>query len=95
MTSVLSTGAIVALIALAGWMFGSFVLRWGGAFLGLGALAALASDGDPIMLWLLIPAALCWIAGHWLFERRHGGYKSMLAATLLERLAGRGRPQAF
>ena len=53
MTAVLSTGAIVVLLALAGWMFGSF------------------------------------------YERRHGGYKSMLAAELLERLAGRGRPQAF
>ncbi len=95
MTSVLSTGAIVALIALAGWMFASFVLRWPGAFLGLGSLAALASDGDPIVLWLLVPAALCWVAGHWLFERRHGAYRSMLAALLLELLAGRGRPQAF
>ncbi len=95
MTSVLSTGAIIALVALAAWMLGSFVLRWGGAFLGLMSLAALATDGDPIVLWVLIPAALCWIVGHWLYERRHGGYKSMLAATLLDRLAGRGRPQVF
>lgn len=95
MSTVLSTGAIVALVALAGWMLGSFVLRWGAAFLGLMSLATLASDGDPIVLWVLIPAALCWIAGHWLYERRHGAYKSMLAATLLERLAGRGRPHAF
>ena len=95
MTAVLSTGAIAVLLALAAWMFGSFVLRWGGAFLGLMSLIGLATNGDPLMFWGLIPAAICWVAGHWLYERRHGGYKSMLAAELLERLAGRGRPQAF
>lgn len=84
MTAILSTGAILVLLALVVWMFGSFVLRWGGALLGLASLVALAVDGDPIMLWLLIPAAGCWVAGHWLYERRHGGYKSMLA-ELLER----------
>jgi hypothetical protein len=94
-TSVLSTGAIVALVALAAWMLGSFVLRWGGAFLGLMSLVGLATNGDPLMFWRLIPAAIFWVAGHWLYARRHGVYKSMLAATLLERLAGRGRPQAF
>lgn len=95
MSTVLSTGAIIALIALAAWMLGSFAMRWGGAFLGLMSLVGLATNGDPLMFWGLIPAAIFWVVGHWLYERRHGGYKSILAATLLERLAGRGRPHAF
>ena len=88
MTSVLSTLAVVALIVGAAWMFGSFVLRWGGALLALGSLATLASTGNAIQFWLLIPAAAMWLVGHWLYSKRHGYYKSRTVEAIADRVPG-------
>ncbi len=82
--SVLSIIAICICAAGAFWIFGSFVLRWGGASLVLMSLVSLAVDGDPIVLWLTVPAVVAWVVGHWLFSRRHGYYKSQLVETIAD-----------
>ncbi len=82
--SVLSIIATCIFAAGAFWIFGSFVLRWGGAALVVMSLLALAIDGDPIMFWGIIPGFVAWIVGHWLFSRRHGYYKSQLVETIAD-----------
>jgi hypothetical protein len=48
------------------------------------SLLALAIDGDPIVLWLIVPALVAWLVGHWLFQRRHGYYKSQLVEAIAD-----------
>jgi hypothetical protein len=84
--------AALLLAALLFWMFGGFVLRVGGLVLALAGVAAMAAGGGLVMLWAVIPAALMWLGGHWLFAARHGYVKSMLADLAFERLPARLQP---
>lgn len=86
--SVLSIIAVCILALIAFWLFGSFVLRWGGGALLLLPLLALAAGGagGTMMLWLIVPASVAWVAGHWLFSRRHGYYKSQLVEVIADRV---------
>ncbi len=82
--SILSIIAICIFAAGAFCIFGSFVLRWGGGALLLLSLLTLAIEGDAIMFWGIIPGFLAWIAGQWLFSRRHGYYKSHLVEMIAD-----------
>jgi len=86
-TTLLSVLAIAALAIGGTWLFGSFVLRWGGAIFAVLFLVAIATNGDPILLWGLVPAIVLWLIGHRLYEARHGHHKSRLAMAVLDRLS--------
>jgi hypothetical protein len=83
--SVLAIGffAVVALL-----MFGSWALRWAGGGSALVALVALAVGAGPLMLWLLIPALVVWVLGHWPHYLQHGYYKSALVDSMAAGLPG-------
>ena len=88
----MSSAAQIVLIALGAWllfwMFASFVLRWGGAMLGLGALVATAAGDGAVMLLFLAPALVAWVVGHWLYYLSHGYYKSELVDSVASDLPG-------
>lgn len=92
MAEVGSTIALLALIGVGVWLFGSFALRVGGLvlfFLGLFGLLT----GTTEALVILIMGAVGWLGGHWLYRVKHGAYKSPVAAGILERTPlDRGAP---
>lgn len=90
MTGVLSTVALLVLIALGVWIFGSFALRFGGLLLFVLGLFGLA-QGTPASLLIVLLGGVAWLAGHWLFAYKHHLYKSAIAQrvfqqTFLDRL---------
>ncbi len=64
------------------WMFGSWLLRWGGGILIALSLASITSGETLGILWVTVPAFLLWVLGHWLYVLRHGYYRSDLVARL-------------
>lgn len=90
--------SILAGLLLAGvlfWALGGFVLRVAGLVIALAGVAAMAAGGGLVMLWAVLPAALMWLIGHWLFAARHGYIKSTLADMAFERLPARLQPPAL
>jgi len=90
MTGVLSTVALLALIALGVWSFGFFALRFGGLLLFLLGLVGLL-QGTPAALLVVVIGGVAWLGGHWLFARKHHVFRSaitkrLFAQTLLSRV---------
>lgn len=81
MTGVLSTAALIALIGLGVWIFGSFALRLGGLLLFLLGLVGLL-QGTPVALIVVAIGGVAWLAGHWLFAYKYHAFKSMIAQRL-------------
>ena len=76
---------LLALIALGIWLFGSIALRVGGLLLlFLGGFGILTGTSEALVL--LVLGTVAWLAGHWLYGVKHGGYKSALAAQVLNRM---------
>jgi hypothetical protein len=74
----LSFVALLALIAVAGWLLGSIVLRIAGALLALAGLLALGT-APAVAIGVFIAGAVAWLAGHRLYALRHHTYRSPLA----------------
>ena len=79
MSPLLSLLATGVLIALGLWLFGSAVLRLGGAVLAVGGLLSAAATGSLAMALTTILGVLAWLAGHWLFALRYHYFRSPLA----------------
>jgi hypothetical protein len=85
MTGVLSTGALLVLIGLGVWIFGSLALRVGGLLLFLVGLFGLTQGtGAPIALMIVLLGGFVWLAGHWLFAYEHHVFKSPVAQRILQ-----------
>lgn len=83
MAELAGTLALLALIGVAVWLFGSFALRAGGLllfFLGLFGLIT----GTPEALVMVVLGIGAWLGGHWLYAVKHGVHKSALAGKLLD-----------
>lgn len=80
--------ALFALGALAVWVVGSVVLRWGGLFLVVASLATTSGDWRTTGLGVAL-GSLAWLAGHWLFAVRHHVYRSPLARRIFLQLLPR------
>lgn len=86
------TIALLALIGLGVWLFGSFALRVGGLLLCFLGLFGLLTN-TPQALVLVPLGAVAWVVGHWLYRLKHGVHKSPLAARILGRTPlDRGEP---
>lgn len=83
MTGVLGTAALIALIALGVWLFGSFALRLGGLLLFLLGLFGLV-QGTPASLIIVLLGGVAWLGGHWLFAYKHHVFKSGIAQRLFQ-----------
>jgi hypothetical protein len=79
MSPLLSLIATGVLIALGLWLFGSAVLRLGGAVLAVGGLFSTAVTGSLAMALAAVFGVLAWLAGHWLFALRYHYFRSPLA----------------
>lgn len=77
--------ALLTVTALAVWVLGSVVLRWGGAFIVLASLATTSGDARSTVLGVAL-GALAWLAGHWLFAVRHHVYRSPVARRIFLQL---------
>jgi hypothetical protein len=75
--------AILALASL--WLFGGLLARAGGSLLMLAGLLGVAAIGDVNGLIVFVLGAGIWLAGHWHYALRHGGFRSPLAQQLLSR----------
>lgn len=83
MTGLLSTGALLVLIALGVWLFGSFALRLGGLLLFVLGLFGL-TQGTPASLLVTVIGAVAWLGGHWLFAYKHHVFKSAIAQRIFQ-----------
>jgi len=83
MTGVLGTVALLVLIALGVWLFGSFALRLGGLLLFLLGLFGLA-QGTPASLVIVLLGGIAWLGGHWLFAYKHHFFKSGIAHRIFQ-----------
>lgn len=81
MTGVLSTVALLVLIGLGVWIFGSFALRLGGLLLFLLGLVGLL-QGTPAALIVVMIGGVAWLGGHWLFAYKHHVFRSAIAQRL-------------
>jgi hypothetical protein len=79
----LSTFALLVLIALGVWIFGSFALRLGGLLLFLLGLVGLL-QGTPAALIVVVIGGVAWLGGHWLFAYKYHAFKSMIAQRLFQ-----------
>lgn len=83
MSGVLSTVALLALIGLGVWIFGSFALRLGGLLLFLLGLFGL-TQGSGGALTVVLLGAVAWLGGHWLFAYKHHLFKSGIAQRIFQ-----------
>jgi hypothetical protein len=74
--------ALVVLIAVAAWMFGSLVLRLVGLFFVFGGLLTIVVAGRVGLLPAVLLGAILWLAGHWLYAYRHHAFLSPLARRI-------------
>lgn len=81
MTGVLSTVALLVLIGLGVWIFGSFALRLAGLLLFLLGLVGLL-QGTPAALIVVMIGGVAWLGGHWLFAYKHHAFRSAIAQRL-------------
>jgi hypothetical protein len=75
--------ALLAIGALATWIFGSIIARVAGALivlesLGRIALADTAHDQPTRYVWLAAGIAI-WLLGHWMWAYKHHTWRSALA----------------
>jgi hypothetical protein len=82
MGDVAAVVGIATLVALGGWLVGSFALRVAGTLLVLSGLLG-AARGYWGGLVVAAFGVVIWLAGHWLFAIRHHYIKSPLARRLL------------
>jgi hypothetical protein len=83
MTGALGTVALLVLIGLGVWLFGSFALRIGGLLLFLLGLFGL-TQGTPEALIIVVLGGIAWLAGHWLFAYKHHFFKSGIARRIFQ-----------
>ena len=83
MTGALSTVALLVLIGLGVWIFGSFALRLGGLLLFLLGMVGLL-QGTPIAVLVVAIGGVAWLAGHWLFAYKYHAFKSSIAQRLFQ-----------
>jgi hypothetical protein len=82
MSALVRIAAWAAIIGIGLWLFGGVVLRVGGAAsLTIGLLLA-ADTGSTSAALIVVPGALAWLAGHWLFAVRNHHYRSPLARRI-------------
>lgn len=84
MAEVGGTIALLVLIGIGVWLFGSLALRVGGLlmfFLGLFGMITRTSGA----LLVVVLGVVAWLGGHWLYAVKHGVHKSSLAAKVFER----------
>lgn len=82
MTGLLGFLALLALVVIAAWLFGSFVLRVVGLFFVVGGLLTTVVAGRPGVLPMVLIGGVLWLAGHWVHAYRHHTYLSPLAERI-------------
>lgn len=84
--------ATLALIAIACWAAGSFVLRWTGILLTLTGLCAALTTPAGFTTALL--GGILWLAGHALYRARHDEWRSPLPRRIAHRVVRAAHDEA-
>ncbi|MGO4205638.1 hypothetical protein AB4Z09_28680, partial [Rhodococcus sp. TAF43] len=84
--SFIGIAALLALAALAIWVFGAFLGRIGGGLLVITSLVSIATGGSVFdSVVLLVVGIVLWLAGHLLASYKTGYWRSRLAEGIVAR----------